>query len=111
MKNIITVEQLNFNFIGKIFGKKGILLTELALSLDTKKGSAELASFSQFKRFAYIEKGFFGATLFIHNGQSFEEYKFLSKTNSIAFLESINRKIAHYLQPYLISLIEEFVPS
>lgn len=108
MKDITTVEQLNFNFIGKVFGKKAILLTELGLSLDTKKGAKELASFSQIKRFPYIEEGFFGATLFIHNSQSFEEYKFLSKTNFIAFLESINRKIAHSLQPYLISLIEEF---
>lgn len=108
MKDIITVEQLNFNFIGKVFCKKAILLTELGLSLDTKKGAKELVSFSEIKRFSYIEEGFFGATLFIHNSQSFEEYKFLSKTNFIAFLESINRKIAHSLQPYLISLIEEF---
>ena len=86
MKNIITVEQLNFNFIGKVFGKQAILLTELGLFLDTKKGAKELTSFSQVRRFAYIQEGFFGATLFIHNSQFFEEYKFLSKTNSTVFL-------------------------
>lgn len=108
MNDIITVEIINFNVIGKILGKNSLLLTDKGLSLDAKKGSTEFASFSQAKRFSYIEKGFFGATLFIHNGQSFEEHKFLSKTNSIVFLESINRKIAHSLQPYLINLIEGF---
>ena len=108
MKDIITVDQLNFNFLGKIFGKKGVRLTDQGLLIDTKKGPTELISFAEVKRFAYIEEGFFGATLFVHNNQSLQEHKFLSKTNSTAFLESINKKIAHSLQPHLLNLIEDF---
>ena len=108
MREIITVDQLNFNFLGNIFGKKGVRLTDQGLLIDTKKGLTELISFAEVKRFAYIEEGFFGATLFVHNNQSLQEHKFLSKTNSTAFLESINRKIAHSLQPHLLNLIEDF---
>ena len=75
MKDITTVEQLNFNFIGKVFGKKAILLTEQGLLIDTKKGPTELISFSEVKKFAYIEEGLFGATLFVHNNQSLQEHK------------------------------------
>ena len=108
MKDIITVDQLNFNFLGKIFGKKGVRLTDQGLLIDTKKGPTKLISFAEVKRFAYIEEGFFGATLFVHNNQSLQEHKFLSKTNSTAFLESINKKIAQSLQPHLLNLIEDF---
>jgi len=108
VNDIITVDLTNFNVIGKILGKNSLLITNKGLTLNTKKGTTELVSLSNVRRFSYIEKGFFGATLFIHNGQSFEEYKFLSKTNSIAFLQSINRKIAHSLQSYLTDLIESF---
>ena len=62
MKDIITVDQLNFNFLGKIFGKKGVRLTDQGLLIDTKKEPTELISFAEVKRFAYIEEGFFGAT-------------------------------------------------
>ena len=85
MKDIITVEHLKFNFLGRIFGNNAISLTEQGLSLDTKKGLKDLLSFSKVKRFSYIEEGFFGSTLFIYDGQSFKEYKFLSKNNSTAF--------------------------
>lgn len=108
MKYINSLNHLDFNFIGKIFGKKTITLKDQILILNTEKGSTELVSLSQVKRFAYIEKGIFGATLFIHNNQALEEYKFLSQTNSTAFLESINKQIAHSLQPYVISLVKEF---
>lgn len=108
MNYINSLNHLDFNLIGKIFGKKTIALTDEGLTLNTKKGSMKLVSFSQVKRFSYIEKGIFGATLFVHNNQCLEEYKFLSQTNATAFLESINKQIAHSLQPYLISLIEEF---
>lgn len=108
MKEIITVDQLNFNFLGKIFGKKGVRLTDQGLLIDTKKGPTELISFAEVKRFAYIEEGFFGATLYVHNNQSLQEHKFLSKTDSTAFLKSINKKIAQSLQPHLLNLIEDF---
>ena len=68
------IEQLNFNFLGKIFGKKGVRLTDQGLLIDTKKELVELISFSEVKRFAYIEEGFFGATLFVHNHQSLQEW-------------------------------------
>lgn len=104
----ITTKLLKFNLFGRFFGNSTITLTEKGLSLDSRKGSRTLSSFSKTKRFAYIENGFFGSTLFLHNCQSFEEFKFLSKTDAVAFVDTINEKIAEELEPYVIELVKEF---
>lgn len=105
---IISTKPLKFNFFGRFFGNSTINLTEEGLSLESRKGSRALLSFSKTKRFAYVENGFFGSTLFLHNGQSFDEFKFLSKTDAVAFVDAINKKIAHELETYVAGLIECF---
>ena len=108
MAATITTKPLKFNIFGRFFGNSTITLTEKGLSLDSRKGSRTLLSFSKTKRFAYIENGVFGSTLFLCSGQSFDEFKFLSKVDAVAFVDSINKKIAHELEPYVVELVENF---
>lgn len=108
MTVIIATKSLKFNFFGKFFGNSAIILTEEGLTLDSRKGSRALLNFSKTKRFAYVENGIFGSTLFLYSGQSFNEFKFLSKADAVAFVDCINEKIAHELEPYVVGLVKDF---
>ena len=108
MTDVVIVKQLNFNLLGKFFGKKSLLLTEQRLSLEANRSAKELILFSESQKFIYSESGIFGATLYIFDGKDFEEHKFLSKTGAIAFVESANRKIADGIQPCLVDSINRF---
>lgn len=104
----MTAKQLKFNFFGRFFGNRSIDLTEEGLSLDAKKGAKTLLCFSKTKRFVSIETGIFGSTLFIQGDKTFREYKFLKRTDALAFVDIINKKIAHELEPYVVELVEDF---
>ena len=108
MTATITTKQLKFNFLGRVFGNNAITLTQEGLTLDSKKTSKALISFSETKRFVQVENGIFGSTLFLHSGQSLDEFKFLSKTDAVAFVDSINERIAHELEPYVLGLVKDF---
>lgn len=108
MAATITTKHLKFNIFGRFFGNSTITLTEEGLTLDSRKGSRALLNFSETKRFAYVENGVFGSTLFLRSGQFFDEFKFLSKVDAVAFVDSINKKIAHELEPYVVELVENF---
>ncbi len=104
MTAITTAKPLKFNILGRVFGNRAVTLTEKDMSLNTKKGSRVLLSFSETKRFVSVENGVFGSTLFIPNDQSFKEYKFLSKAVSLAFVDVVNKQIAYELEPYVVGL-------
>ena len=106
--NIVAVKQLGFNLLGRFFGNKSLLLTEQGLSLETKRSSTELVLFSEAQKFMYAEGGVLGATLYVFNGKDFDQHKFLSKKDVVAFVEATNRKIAGGIQPRLLNSIDRF---